>query len=371
VLDSCRDNPLADELKRSIGSTRGVSIGRGLAKMESPDGTIISYSTQAGRTAEDGSDRNSPYTSAFLQHIADKDDISTVFHHIGASVYQITGGKQVPELSLSFFGEFYLNGSVSVTVNPPAQAPAVDRCAAAETHWKGADTIGTIAAYQDHLARFPNCEFAGLAKARIESLKDKVAVVVPPNLPRTSPPAVSGSCGGVAATVIGKWAWFNGGDVEIYPDSTLGRNGARGFGTWSCNDSGVVLAWLAGYVDHLTLTSDGTFLSGANQSRVRVSGILIDTIPSSQESLQPDPSRCAAVIGKWSGFKGGVVEISSDGTLQADGARGVGRWYCRDSVAVLIWQAGRVDRLTLKSDGRRLSGVNQAGSAVSANLIDR
>jgi uncharacterized caspase-like protein len=40
VLDSCRDNPLADELKRSIGRTRSASIGRGLAKMESPDGTI-------------------------------------------------------------------------------------------------------------------------------------------------------------------------------------------------------------------------------------------------------------------------------------------------------------------------------------------
>jgi uncharacterized caspase-like protein len=29
VLDSCRDNPLADELKRSIGWTRSASIGRG------------------------------------------------------------------------------------------------------------------------------------------------------------------------------------------------------------------------------------------------------------------------------------------------------------------------------------------------------
>jgi len=36
VLDACRDNPLADQLKRSIGSTRGVSVGRGLARMESP-----------------------------------------------------------------------------------------------------------------------------------------------------------------------------------------------------------------------------------------------------------------------------------------------------------------------------------------------
>jgi uncharacterized caspase-like protein len=120
VLDSCRDNPLADELKRSIGTTRGVSIGRGLAKMESPDGTIISYSTQAGRTAQDGSDRNSPYTTAFLQHIEDKEDIATVFHRIGANVYQTTKGTQVPELSISFFGEFYLNGKLQVTLSPPS-----------------------------------------------------------------------------------------------------------------------------------------------------------------------------------------------------------------------------------------------------------
>ncbi len=47
VLDSCRDNPLADELKRSIGTTRGISIGRGLAKIDSPEGLIVA-ATQAG-----------------------------------------------------------------------------------------------------------------------------------------------------------------------------------------------------------------------------------------------------------------------------------------------------------------------------------
>jgi hypothetical protein len=189
VLDSCRDNPLADELKRSIGLTRSASIGRGLAKMESPDGTIISYSTQAGRTAVDGDGRNSPYTSAFLKHIEDKDDIATVFHRISANVYESTKGTQVPELSLSFFGEFYLNGNVKIAVAPassstPSPAP-VDPCAAVESHWKSAEAIGSIAAFEDHLARFPNCAFAGLAKAGIESLKNKVAVVVPPAPPAT------------------------------------------------------------------------------------------------------------------------------------------------------------------------------------------
>jgi uncharacterized caspase-like protein len=41
VLDSCRNNPLADELERTIGITRGASIGRGLARIDSPEGIII------------------------------------------------------------------------------------------------------------------------------------------------------------------------------------------------------------------------------------------------------------------------------------------------------------------------------------------
>jgi uncharacterized caspase-like protein len=48
VLDSCRDNPLAEQLKRSIGASRAVSIQRGLAKIDSPEGMIVSYATQAG-----------------------------------------------------------------------------------------------------------------------------------------------------------------------------------------------------------------------------------------------------------------------------------------------------------------------------------
>jgi hypothetical protein len=171
VLDSCRDNPLADQLKRSIGTTRSATIQRGLAKIESPDGTIISYSTQAGRTASDGDGRNSPYTTAFLKHIEEKDDISTVFHHISADVYSTSGGGQVPELSLSFFGEFYLNGKLTVTIRPGQ--PAVDTCASAADHWRSTEAVGTAAAFEDHIARFPNCSYAGLARARIDDLRSK------------------------------------------------------------------------------------------------------------------------------------------------------------------------------------------------------
>jgi hypothetical protein len=169
VLDSCRDNPLVAELKRSMGTTRSVNVNNGLSKMDSPNGTIISYATQSGRTAEDGQGRNSPYTTAFLKHIEDKDDISAVFHHVSGEVYASSGGTQVPELSLSFFGELYLNGKIEITVTPGKADP----CSGAADHWKSAEFVDTPDAYQDHIARFPNCPYAGLAQARISALKTK------------------------------------------------------------------------------------------------------------------------------------------------------------------------------------------------------
>jgi Caspase domain/PAN domain len=175
ALDSCRNNPLAEEFKqRSIGRARGVNIGSGLAKIENVEGTIISYSTQAGRKAEDGKGRNSPYTTAFLSHIEDKEDIAVVFSRISAAVLQNTAGQQIPELSLSFFGQFYLNGPVQITVPPTATPAPANPCALAESHWRSAEAIGSVAAFEDHIAKFPNCAFATLAKAHIELLNSRV-----------------------------------------------------------------------------------------------------------------------------------------------------------------------------------------------------
>jgi hypothetical protein len=51
-----------------------------------------------------------------------------------------------------------------------ASPPAAD-CSSAETHWKSVESIGTLAAYNDHLARFPKCVFSTLAAERIKALK--------------------------------------------------------------------------------------------------------------------------------------------------------------------------------------------------------
>src|ERR1700751_5540413 len=56
ILDACRNNPFGG---------RGLrAVGRGLARIQAPEGTLISYATQPGTVASDGSGGNSPYTKA-------------------------------------------------------------------------------------------------------------------------------------------------------------------------------------------------------------------------------------------------------------------------------------------------------------------
>ncbi|WP_334403185.1 tripartite tricarboxylate transporter substrate-binding protein [Bradyrhizobium sp. AZCC 2289] len=192
VLDSCRENPLADQLKRSIGSTRALPLQRGLARIDSPQGMIVAYATQAGRTAEDGVGRNSPYTASFLKHIEEQEEIGTIFRRVSSDVYEATKHEQLPELSLSLIGEFYLRGRLDIKT--PVTAPTADPCAAARDHWKSAEAMGTVAALKDHLTRFPNCAFSGLASARVQDLETKMAAVVPtqPIAPSPMPGDVSG-----------------------------------------------------------------------------------------------------------------------------------------------------------------------------------
>lgn len=192
VLDSCRDNPLAEALKRSIGRTRSGSIASGLAKIDSPQGMIVAYATQAGRTADDGDGRNSPYTAAFLKHIESQEEIGTVFRRVSADVYAATRQSQLPELSLSVIGEFYLRGRAhGVAVGPPAPAPRLVPVPSNEDAraWDAIKDSTSPAALQAFMARFPDSFYAVLARERLEKLGTSQSASRPPAAPAPPPPA--------------------------------------------------------------------------------------------------------------------------------------------------------------------------------------
>jgi hypothetical protein len=96
ILDACRNNPLARNLARAMG-TRSIDIGRGLAPTESGVGTLISFSTQPGNVALDGDGRNSPFAASLVKHIQKPDeDISSILISVRNDVIAATKNRQVP-----------------------------------------------------------------------------------------------------------------------------------------------------------------------------------------------------------------------------------------------------------------------------------
>jgi hypothetical protein len=106
-LDACRDNPLARNLARSMG-TRSASVGQGLAQVQAGVGTFIAYSTQPGNVALDGSDGNSPFAGALVRSIkAPGRNLTAVMIDVRKQVLVATGGKQVPWDHSALTGDFY------------------------------------------------------------------------------------------------------------------------------------------------------------------------------------------------------------------------------------------------------------------------
>ena len=120
-LDACRDNPLAPNLARAMG-TRSADIGRGLAPAESGVGTLISFSTQPGNVALDGTARNSPFAGALIRHLrSSSDDLSAILIAVRNDVMRETQRRQVPWEHSSLTGRFYFIPSPpAVAVTPPA-----------------------------------------------------------------------------------------------------------------------------------------------------------------------------------------------------------------------------------------------------------
>jgi uncharacterized caspase-like protein len=194
VLDSCRDNPLAEDLKRSIGLTRAASLQRGLARIDAPQGMIVAYATQAGRTAADGTDHNSPYTAAFLRHFEEPEEIGTIFRRISADVYERTLHVQLPELSLSMIGEFYLRGNapaIAPAVTPPRTPSAVGE--AAQAWAAGVKDTTSLAVLDEFVRRYADTIYGTLARERKDELKSKQVAIASPAAQPAKPVSPSAS----------------------------------------------------------------------------------------------------------------------------------------------------------------------------------
>jgi Caspase domain len=168
ILDACRNNPLGGRGLRAAGG--------GLAQMQAPEGTLISYATQPGNVALDGADGDSPYTKALASTLRKPGlDVFRLFNEVGLEVKRTTGGQQQPWVSSSpIDGDFYFAGPPATqTANnpaPPVAAPAADPAALELAVWDAIKNSSDPADFRDYLKQYPQGRFAGVAERRVAAL---------------------------------------------------------------------------------------------------------------------------------------------------------------------------------------------------------
>jgi hypothetical protein len=227
-LDACRNNPLAENLRRSLTSTkRAAQLGRGLARMEvTGRDTLIAFAAGPGQEASDGSDRNSPFTGALLRHMPKPGlEVSVMLKEVAADVRRDTRGGQRPQQLSDMTKTFYFAKAEPVATakielpaaptpvpaaSPVLPAPSVsaappgDDRALDMAYWNAVQSSNDCDAVRSYMRRFPQGLFVELAKLSETRLcaAGRQAIVpvpagpqttltlasVPPSLPATVPP---------------------------------------------------------------------------------------------------------------------------------------------------------------------------------------
>ncbi len=226
ILDACRNNPFS-----AINKT----AGRGLAIVDAPNGSLVSYSTAPGTEALDGDGTNSPYTTA-LMRIGQEPGLplEQLLKRVRLEVSNATERQQYPWESSSLTAEFSFfpsgtgperattasNAQPGPTGNSRSESRSIeswqkelkaksarqayeivvreDKVEAYQAYlalyasepttpavrtlldrrqvmiaWYNAVTINTVASYQAFLAGYGNSDFAGTANRLVEKARGR------------------------------------------------------------------------------------------------------------------------------------------------------------------------------------------------------
>lgn len=164
-LDACRNNPFARSFR---------SGGGGLARVNAPSGTLISFATRPGSTASDGEGSHGLYTDHLLKQMERANlPIEQVLKGVVIGVKTDSKGQQEPWMEGSLDGDFYFLGGPSVAPSGTATAAAsgISEAAAFElSFWDSVKASNNSEDLRAYLAQYPEGRFAALARSRVASL---------------------------------------------------------------------------------------------------------------------------------------------------------------------------------------------------------
>jgi hypothetical protein len=171
MLDACRNNPFLVKMNRTV-LTR--SVDRGLARIEPATNVLVAYASKDGTVAADGGGRNSPFTSALLEHLETPGlEINFLFRNVRDVVVAATRGAQQP----------FVYGSLSkeaIYLKAPAVSSALP--GPDEVAWGFLKETTDDAALRHFIEQHPNSPLRPQAQARIAALATaQAAKPVPPS----------------------------------------------------------------------------------------------------------------------------------------------------------------------------------------------
>ncbi len=165
--------------------------------------------------------------------------------------------------------------------------------------------------------------------------------------PKTSTPRRSTSSG--KSGLPGCWNWSNGANIVINTDGSA-YNGPFA-ASWKTVDSTrgrYTIAWPS-FVDTLTLSADGSALTGKNNYNLPV-------------TATRKSGKVSSAVGNWLWSNGVTVTIHSNASVTAGALKGI--WTKSGNKWIIEWPL--VDTVSLSKDGRSLSAKNQFGAVTAS-----
>jgi hypothetical protein len=177
LLDAARDNPFA----RSMQRTKGAA-GTGLARFEpDADDIFIVYAAKPGTLSEDIPGERSAFAGALVKNLAVPGrDLRTAIGFARDDVVKATGGKQEVLLLGAFGGRALALVPEQKVTRQIAVLPNAQVDPEQQQHFDAADRVGSRAAWDAFLAKYPNGPLSDQARAK----RDRIAAADSPAGPK-------------------------------------------------------------------------------------------------------------------------------------------------------------------------------------------
>ena len=180
ILDACRNNPFPSSFR---------SASQGLATINAPSGTFISYATAPGSVASDGSGNTGLYTGELIRHMKSPGlKLEEVFKKVRTDVQKKSSDKQVPWDASSLTGDFYFvpptvaldsgpevaeTASVTDSASKPKVSAAPRKFRADEEMWELLKKSNDPDDFKYFLEEFPESPLNSVARLKLRKLKKK------------------------------------------------------------------------------------------------------------------------------------------------------------------------------------------------------